>query len=53
MGDEEMSLSLKDTHPESILRISGIFGANKSLRKAMSCEGEAKKFRTCSLESAQ
>jgi len=52
-GDKEMSLFLTATHPESILRVSGIFGGNKSLRSAMSCEKDAKQFRTCSLKGAE
>ena len=52
MGDNDLSLTLMEAHPDGILRISGIFGANQSLRKVMSCNQEAKRFRTCSILGA-
>ena len=53
MADQDLTLSLTDSHPETILRISGIYGANPSLRKVLSCNEESKKFRSCSLTGAQ
>lgn len=42
-------ISCKDQHPEPSLRVSGIFGANPNLRKAIGCEGESPKYKSCGL----
>lgn len=37
-------------HPESVLRVNGILGANPNIRKVMGCGPESKNFKTCGLK---
>lgn len=53
MGDFfSSSFSLKNKHPESTLRINGIYGANKQIREALDCKGPGP-YRECQLRDAQ
>jgi hypothetical protein len=40
----------KEAHPENSLRISGIYGANPNMRKAIGCEGDSPNFKSCGLK---
>jgi hypothetical protein len=42
----------KENHPEQSLRVSGIFGANPSIRKILRCEKDSPQFRTCGLKTS-
>ena len=48
-NENQNILSCKGQHPEPSLRISGIFGANPNLRKAVGCEDESSKYKSCGL----
>jgi hypothetical protein len=37
-------------HPDFEFRVSGIFGANPSVRRVLSCEGPSTKWKSCGLE---
>lgn len=43
------SLSTGNAHPENILRINGVYGANPRLREAIGCKDPGSKYRSCSL----
>lgn len=49
---QEHSFSCKGNHPENSLRVSGIFGANPSIRKILGCSKDSPKFRTCGLKTS-
>lgn len=40
------------SHPDDYLRLSGIYGANPSLRRVLSCEKDSTKFKSCGLEDS-
>lgn len=40
----------KGAHPENSLRISGVYGANPNMRKAIGCEGDSPNFKSCGLK---
>ncbi len=44
------TVSCRGVHPENSLRVGGIYGANPNLRKAIGCEGESPKFKSCGLK---
>lgn len=46
-------LSFLTTHPENSLRVSGIFGANPSLRSALGCAKESLRFKSCGISSVK
>lgn len=48
--NEAMGLHCMEEHPETSLRVSGIFGANPNVRKAIGCNSEASKYKSCGLE---
>jgi hypothetical protein len=50
--NHQQSISCKGDHPESSLRVSGIFGANPSIRKILGCEKDSPKFKTCGLKNS-
>lgn len=39
----------KGAHPHPSFRVGGIYGANPSVRKAIGCEGESPKYKSCGL----
>ena len=47
--DSAMAVDCLSTHPEPILRTSGIFGGNQDLRRTLGCKGDAIRYRSCSL----
>jgi hypothetical protein len=50
MSDETLAVDMTESHSEASLRLSGIFGSNKSLRELLSCKGDSRQFKTCSLK---
>ncbi len=46
-------LNCTGTHPAIPLRLGGIFGANPNIRKAIGCEGDSPKFKSCGLKATQ
>lgn len=51
-NNQSHSVSCRGTHPESTLRVSGIFGGNPSVRKILGCEKDSPKFKTCGLTNS-
>ena len=51
-GVEEHLFQCKGSHPEYSLRVSGIYGANPSIRKVMGCKGDSSKFKTCGMKTS-
>lgn len=49
--NKDFSFDLTADHPVNILRVNGIFGAQPSFRKALGCQGESKKYKSCYLPS--
>lgn len=49
-SNRQHSISCKGNHPENSLRVSGIFGANPSIRKILGCEKDSPKYKTCGLK---
>lgn len=41
------SLNCRGVHPEQMLRVSGIFGTNPSIRSLLGCSGESSRYKTC------
>lgn len=48
---KRMTIDCLEEHPEPILRMSGIFGANPNIRKAVGCNIESSKYKSCGIES--
>jgi hypothetical protein len=46
-NDGHGSVNCRNSHPEQILRVSGIFGANPSIRNLLGCNGESSRYKTC------
>lgn len=44
------SVRCNGEHPESTLRVNGIYGANPNLRKIVGCEKDPPRFRPCGLK---
>jgi hypothetical protein len=52
-GDRAQHLvSCKGSHPESSLRVSGILGANPSIRKILGCRKDSSRFKSCGLKDS-
>jgi hypothetical protein len=47
--EENNSSNSSGDHPDSALRVSGIFGANPNLRKTIGCEGAPAKYQLCGI----
>lgn len=47
----DSGINCRGVHPENSLRISGIFGANPNLRKAVGCQGDSPSFKSCGLKN--
>ena len=49
-SDERLYFYPAETHPEDRLRVSGIYGGNSSLRKAMGCDKDSSQYLTCRMK---
>jgi len=47
--DSDSGVNCKGSHPENSLRVAGIYGANPNLRKAVGCNADSPKFKSCGL----
>jgi hypothetical protein len=43
-------MTLKQSHPENIFRINGIYAANPKLREVIGCSGISSNYKSCSLK---
>lgn len=48
--EDQLSLDVLTSHPNPMLRISGIFGGNAHLRGAMGCDVDSTQYRTCRMK---
>lgn len=46
---DSFSISTEHGHPNTMLRIGGIFGGNSAFRKAMGCQAPSSTYRTCGI----
>ena len=49
---EGSDLNYKRNHPHPSLRVSGIYGANPSIRRMLGCQGDSPFFKTCGLKKS-
>ncbi len=50
LSDVDINMSpFNEVHPETSLRIGGIYGANPSIRNVLGCKNDSSKFKTCGL----
>lgn len=49
LDDGHSDITFKESHPDGILRVNGILGANPNLRKAVGCNAESPEFKSCGL----
>jgi hypothetical protein len=47
------SVTYNDSHPDFMLRIDGIFGANSNLRQVVGCPDESPSYKTCSMKTVK
>lgn len=52
INNQSHAFNCNGVHPEESLRISGIIGANPSIRKILGCGPESPKFKTCGLSTS-
>ena len=48
--NERYDVYCRGSHPDPYLRISGIYGANPSIRRVLGCKGDSPTFKTCGLK---
>lgn len=48
-SEDSFHFNCKTSHPFAPLRVSGIYGANPNLRKAVGCEGDSKEYKSCGM----
>ncbi len=51
MEEEHFGFNCEGGHPNSRLRVAGIYGGNSKIRKMIGCENKKSDFRTCDLKS--
>lgn len=46
------AVNCKGVHPDPILRVGGIYGANPSIRKVLGCKEDSGRYKSCGLEKS-
>lgn len=49
-SEHEISANCSGSHPQTTLRVGGIFGANPNIRNAIGCKEESLEYKTCGLQ---